>query len=65
MMNSVWNILKGISVECIKRLNKDVKKKKDRSCTSQVGIIKVLPVSNCLIISTESYGLSADLIESN
>ena len=42
--------VKGISVECMECLNKDAKKK-DRSCTSGVGMIKSLPVLNCLILS--------------
>ena len=40
------------SVEYIEYLNKKVKKKKNRSCTLEVGNIKSLPVPNCLILST-------------
>ena len=63
-MNSMLKILKGTSVECMECLNKDAKKKKkkDRSCTSQVGTIKSLPVPH-LDITHESYGFNADLIK--
>ena len=51
MVNCTLKILKGISVECMECLNKDAKKKKkEKSCTLRVGMIKSLPVPDCLIL---------------
>ena len=40
-----------------------MQRKKDRSCTLQVGPIKSLPCAKMLDITHESYGFSVDLIE--
>ena len=49
---NAWNVLKRMRT----------KRKKDRSCTSQVGMFKSLPVPNSLILH-KSYGFNDDLIE--
>ena len=63
MVNSMLKILKCISVECMECLNEDAKKKKkDRSCTLWLGMIKSLPVPN-FDTTHKSYGFDADLIK--
>ena len=51
LVNSTLKNTQGISVECMKCLNEDVKRrKKDKSCTLWVGTIESLPVPNYLIL---------------
>ena len=53
IVNSTLKTLKGISIDCF---NDDSKKKKDGSCSYGIGMIKSLPVPNCLIsVTHESY----------
>ena len=53
MVNSILKILKGISVECMEILNKDMKKKQkeDRSCDDQIATSpKLLDLMDSMLI---------------
>ena len=51
MVNLYWKTLRTISVECMECFNKDAKKKGQILYTG-VGVIKLLPVPNSLILYT-------------
>ena len=57
-------MLKGISVECMKCLNEDVKKKKNGQILYIMGRDDQITTSAKLLdITHKSYGSNADLIE--